>query len=242
MTILESAADAIARPAVGFTRSQALAMRLWAPFMIMGFIIVVSSFVIGIINGMVAADYFEFSRVEREAAVAGSDLVEKKVFIESVSAWLPEFRFLGIGLILAGITLLFTTILGALRISGATVQQSLGVTIVLPRAPIIARVFPILLITGLALLLAALALGIVQALMTASYWDHSIALELNPAPRGSDLLSDLGTIEAMDRWLEPFKFVGTALILSAIGLSAASTVWVLRFQSRRLLDILSGRP
>ena len=93
MTILESAADAIARPAVGFTRPQALAMRLWAPFMIMGFIIVVSSFVIGIINGMVAADYFEFSRVEREAAVAGSDIVEKKVFIESVlwaAVSLPE--------------------------------------------------------------------------------------------------------------------------------------------------------
>ena len=101
MTTLESAAEAIARPAVGFTRSQTLAVRLWAPLMFMGLILSAAAFVLGVINGLVAADYFAFSLVEREAAYSGTDIVEKRIFMESVGAWLPELNFLGIGLVLA---------------------------------------------------------------------------------------------------------------------------------------------
>ena len=46
----------------------------------------------------------------------------------------------------------------------------------------------------------------------------------------------------MDRWLEPVKFAGLGLLFSGVGLAAASVIWVMRFQSRRLLDILAGRP
>ena len=135
MTTLESAAEAIARPAVGFTRAQTLAVRLWAPLMFMGLILSAAAFVLGVINGLVAADYFAFSAAEREAAASGTDIVEKRIFIESVGAWLPELQFLGIGLVLASILQLFTIILGSLRVSGATVQQSLGVTVILPGPP-----------------------------------------------------------------------------------------------------------
>lgn len=242
MTTLESAAEAIARPAVGFTRSQTLAVRLWAPLLFMGLILTAASFVLGIINGMVAADYFAFSPAEREAAPSGSEIVEKKVFIESVGAWLPELLFLGLGLVIGSIVQLFTIILGSLRVSGATVQQSLGVTVILPGPPITARLSPLFTLVGLTVLFAALVLAVVQGLIASGYWDHSIADELNTAGEGDPLLSTRGTLEAMDRWLEPVKFVGLALLLTAVGLAAATVVWVMRFQSRRLLDILAGRP
>ena len=93
MTTLESAAEAIARPAVGFTRAQTLAVRLWAPLMFMGLILSAAAFVLGVINGLVAADYFAFSVAEREAAASGTGIVEKRIFIESVGAWLPELQF-----------------------------------------------------------------------------------------------------------------------------------------------------
>ena len=242
MTTLESAAEAIARPAVGFTRAQTLAVRLWAPLMFMGLILSAAAFVLGVINGLVAADYFAFSLAEREAAASGTDIVEKRIFIESVGAWLPELNFLGLGLVLTSILQLFTIILGSLRVSGATVQQSLGVTVILPGPPITARLFPLFTLAGLTVLVAALVLGVVQGLIASGYWSHSIAAELNPATPGDPLLSTLGTLESMDRWVEPIKFVGLALLLAAAGLAAASVIWVMRFQSRRLLDILTGRP
>ena len=242
MTTLESAAEAIARPAVGFTRTQTLAVRLWAPLLFMGLILTAAAFILGIINGLVAADYFAFSVAEREAASPGSDIVGKKVFIESVGAWLPELMFLGLGLVVAGIVQLFNIILGSLRVSGATVQQSLGVTIILPGPPVTARLFPLFTMAGLAVLFAALVLAVVQGLIASGYWEHSIAADLDPATPGDPLLSTRGTLESMDRWLEPVKFVGLGLLLTGVGLAAASVVWVMRFQSRRLLDILAGRP
>ena len=140
--------------------------------------------------------------------------------MESVGAWLPELNFLGIGLVLASVLQLFTIILGSLRVSGATVQQSLGVTVILPGPPITARLFPLFTLAGLSVLVAAVVLGVVQGLIASGYWDHSIAAELNPATPGDPLLSTLGTLEAMDRWVEPIKFVGLALLLAAAGLAA----------------------
>lgn len=242
MTTLESAAEAIARPAVGFTRAQTLAVRFWAPLLFMGLIITAAAFILGIINGMVASDYFAFPLPEREAAASGSEIVDKKVFIESVGAWLPELMFLGLGLIVASIVQLFNIILGSLRVSGATVQQSLGVTIILPGPPVTARLFPLFTVVGLLVLFVALVLAVVQGLIASGYWDHSIANELAPAAPGDSLLSTRGTLESMDLWLQPVKFVGLGLLFTGVGLAAASVIWVMRFQSRRLLDILAGRP
>ena len=242
MTTYESAADAITRPAVGFTRMQTIASGLWASLLVMGIIIMIAALVIGIVNGQVTGDYFTFSKGEREAAGEGSDIAGKKVFIESTLAWLPQLKFLGLGLILGGITFLLATVLGTLRVTGATVQQSLESTIVLPHPPIIAKVFPILMMIGLVILIAALILGIVEAAIASNYWDHSIATELNEAKAGSDLLSDLGTLQAMDRWLSPVRFIGIAFLLTGIALALTTIIWTLRFQSRRLLDILAGRP
>ena len=43
----------------------------------------------------------------------------------------------------------------------------------------------------------------------------------------------------MKLWLEPFKFVGLALVLTGIGLALATIVRVLRWQANRLWEILS---
>ena len=62
---------------------------------------------------------------------------------------------------------------------------------------------------------------------------------LDPAGEGSALLGRLSTINSIQAWLAPFKFVGIAWLLTGIGLALATIVQVLRRQSRRMWDWLS---
>ena len=98
---------------------------MWIPFLAMGFMIVVAAFVVGLANSGIAADYFTASKAAREAAVRGSDLATDRAFIKSTKVWLPAFKFLGLGMILGGVTFLLATILVALRVGGGRVQEAL---------------------------------------------------------------------------------------------------------------------
>ncbi len=239
----QSPAQEIVVPAnmlpVQVTGMQAMASKMWIPFIAMGFMIVVAALVIGVIVSVTAADYFSFSKLTREAAATGSDLATEKAFIESTKAWLPAFTFLGIGMILGGVTFLLATILGALRVGGARVQQSLGESVRMPKPPITAQMFPMVMMMGLMILIAALVIGIILAVISFGYWNHSIASELNPAVEGSPLLGTLSTINSIKMWLAPLKFVGMASLLTGIGLALATIVGALRWQSNRLWDMLS---
>ena len=97
-----------------------------------------------------------------------------------------------------------------------------------------------LMMMGMMVLIVAFIVGLVQANLASDYWNHSIATRLNPAEAGSDILRDLGRIEALGTWLAPLRFVGLALIFTSIGLALATIVRVLRWQSGRLIDILGS--
>ena len=222
------------------TGMQAMASKMWMPFIAMGFMIVVAALIIGVIVSVTAADYFSFSKLTREAATTGSDLATEKAFIESTKAWLPTFKFLGVGMIVGGVTFLLATILGALRVGGGRVQQALGETVRMPKPPITAKLFPMFMMMGIMILMAALIIGIVLAVISFGYWNHSIATELNPAVEGSQLLSTLSTITSIQMWLAPLKFVGMASLFVGVGLALATIVGALRWQSNRLWEMLSS--
>ena len=140
---------------VEVTGMQAMASKMWIPFIAMGFMLVLAAFVVGIVNSGVASDYFTVSKAVREAAVGGSDLATDKAFIESTKIWLPAVKFLGLGLILGGVTFLLATILGSLRVGGGRVQQALGVEVKIPKTPMTAKLFPMFMMMGIMVLLAA---------------------------------------------------------------------------------------
>ena len=224
--------------ATSMTRMQSMASIMWAPWLIMGFMIVLASLIIGAVNGAITADYFDASKPVREAAGSGSSLADKRVFIETIKIWLPAFKFLGMGMLLGGITFALATILGNLRKGGSQVQQALDKGIVVLETPLTGKIFPMLMMMGVMILVVALGIGIWLATVAAGYWDHSIATELNLAPVGSALLDDLGTINSVQAWLASLKFVGIAFLLSGITLALATIVQVLRFQTNRMLDLL----
>ena len=220
---------------VQVTGMQAMASKMWAPFIAMEFMIVLAAFIFGLVNSSLSSDYYQFSKETREAAAAGSSLATQKAFIESTKAWLPSFKFLGMGMILGGVTFLLATILGALRTGGGRVQEALSVPVRVIKPPKTARIFPMLMM----ILIASLIIAIVVATVSYGYWNHSIATELNPAAAGSQLLGSLSTINTVNAWLAPFKFVGVASLLTGIGLALATIIRVLRWQSERLWDVLS---
>ncbi|MCH8280228.1 MAG: hypothetical protein J4N84_09005 [Chloroflexi bacterium] len=224
---------------VRVTGMQAMASKMWVPFIAMGFMVVLAAFIFGLVNSSITSDYFQASKEVREAAVTGSALATQKAFMESTKAWLPSFKFLGMGMILGGVTFLLATILGALRTGGGRVQEAVGVPVKVIKPPMTATVFPMLMMMGMMVLIASLVIGIVLAFISYGYWNHSIATELNPATAGSALLNSLANINTTTAWLAPFKFVGIGLVLSGIGLALATIVRVLRWQSQRLWDILS---
>ena len=66
-------------------------------------------------------------------------------------------------------------------------------------------------------------------------------VSLDGATRGSRLLADLGLVNAVKAWLEPFKVVGIAILLTGISLALATIIKVIRFQSNRLVEILDDK-
>ena len=224
---------------VKVTGMQSMASKMWVPFIAMGFMIVVVAFIVGLVNSATAAEYFTVSKTVREAAERGSELALQNAFIESTKVWLPTFKFLGLGMLLGGVTFLLATILGALRVGGGRVQEALGVDVKIISPPLTAKLFPMVMMMGTMVLIASLIIGVVLGTLTYDYWNHSIASELNPAQGSSLLLANLATINTVKLWLEPFKFVGMALLLSGIGLALATIVRVLRWQANRLWEVLS---
>ena len=64
-----------------------------------------------------------------------------------------------------------------------------------------------LMMMGMMILIASLIIAIVVATVSYGYWNHSIAIEFNPAEAGSQLLGCLSTINTVNACLAPFKFV-----------------------------------
>lgn len=224
---------------VKVTGMQTMANKMWIPFLGMGFMIVVAAFLVGLVNSGIAADYFTASKITREAAVTGSTLATQNAFIESTKIWLPALKFFGVGMMLGGVTFLLATILGALRTGGGRVQEALGAEVRIIKPPMTAKAFPMLMMMGTMILMVALIISIPTSTLAYSYWNHSIATQLNPALEGSGLLANLATINTIKLWLEPLKFVGMATLFAGIGLALATIVRVLRWQSNRLWELLS---
>lgn len=215
-----------------------MARTMWAPLLVMGVLVVIISFFIGLSASNAASAYFANSKLVREAAEVGSQIVINKVYFETVFAWLPTFKFLGMALIFSGITMLLATILDALRRTGYSVQKSLNVNIVIPKKPWTGHLFPPVMMMGLMVLIATFIIGLVLAGVTGSYWNHVIATQLDVAEAGSTLLAQLATITAIKAWLTPLLFAGVALLLAGIGLALDTIRRTLKSQAVRLVDVV----
>jgi len=206
---------------------------------LMAFGIVVISFLVGLLVLVPAqADFFADTKAIREGAIAGSTFVEANVTRHVVEAWLPSFKFLGLGLGLLAINMALGLIAKRLRIMGKVVVAHMPADLApsIPPIPKAIRLMQLSAMMGLMILVVSLVVGIVLATGTVpDYFDHSIAEELNLADPGSTLLDQLATLTSYNAWLAPLRMVGMSFLFTGILIALMVIIQTLRAQSQLLV-------
>jgi hypothetical protein len=100
--------------------------------------------------------------------------------------------------------------------------------------------FPMFMMLGLMILVVNLAIAIAVAFVANGVYAHPVA-EINAAGAGTPLSDNLQTVETYKTWLEPFRFVGIAVILVGISLAVHTILQVIRFQAQRIRELAEGR-
>ena len=221
--------------APGMTKMQEMARRMWLPMFLMGAMALMAALGIGAAQSIISSDLNEVAGADRVT----DNLLDKQQFIQTTNIWLPRFQLLGMGLMFGGITFLLATILGNLRLYGGLVQEKSGRKVLALKPPWSAQLFPMLMMTGLMILIGAFVVSIVIAATASDVYGNSVA-EINGATAGSGLLSDLQEVKTFGAWLQAFAFTGLAMVLSGIVLALYTIAQVLRFQHTRIAELARG--
>ncbi len=136
-----------------------------------------------------------------------------------IPAWVPSFKFLGLGTMLGAITLALGMIIKTLRDleQDVTSKWPAHLNPGVPEKPLAARMFQMLMLMGWLILMVGFIWALIFANGTlAGYWNNSISQVLNAAAPGSALLPQLGEIKATLPWLSFLRFAGMALLFTWI--------------------------
>jgi hypothetical protein len=205
---------------------------------VMGWAIVLIAFLIGLFALSPAqADFFSDAKAVREGAAAGSAFVDANVTSQVIEAWVPQFKFVGLGLGLMAITMALGTIAKRLRRMGQVITSHMPANLrpAVPPIPARVRVFQLSTMMGIMVLLAALVIGIILATgVVPEYWNHSIANELNQAEAGSVLLNQFQTVSSFSSWVNPLRMVGMAFLFTGITIALSVIIGTLVMQSKML--------
>ncbi len=134
----------------------------------------------------------------------------------AASAWTQGLQFLGEGFILAGISFLLGSILGALREGGGQVQAALGLNVTTLKMPTTAKAF-----------VALMAAGLMIEMVQFGLYLYTLTFD-TPAQ-----------IAPWWAWLGPLRELGLALLLAGIVLALATIANVLGFQFSRIRSIVA---
>ncbi len=88
-------------------------------------------------------------------------------------------------------------------------------TDLIPSPPIQTKVYPLLIAMGFAIVLSALGIAAVLATVASDVFDNSFA-ERAAAAAGDPLLARQGDLATFPLWVQPFVFLGVALLVSGI--------------------------
>ncbi len=203
--------------------------RTMFPLMIlMGFMIVVIGFVIGLGNSANAAEYFAASKAVREVELTGL-----RASLESTAIWLPTFKFLGLGLILSGIVMALRVIIDRLKGAGQEVMANLpeGKRPAMPNPPWFGPLMPMTMMVALAIFIIAFIVGLSTAAQARALFASPIP-DIDAAGAGSAILTQLSAIKTTIAWLVPFKFLGVSLMFTAIVQGLGTIVFILGQQTQ----------
>ncbi len=199
------------------------------PMMIgMGFMLVVIALIVGAFNAANAAAYYAVDKAVRDASL---ELAQVRSGIESTVVWLPYFKFLGVGMILAGITMALGVIATGLQ---KMATEVLGKAPPKPRSAMLMRAWMML---GMLVILVGFIVSLGVAGTASSVFSNPI-IAIDAAESGSAILAGLGSVHAAESWLEAFKFVGVGFLFMGIINGLASILYALNLQRQALPQVV----
>jgi hypothetical protein len=215
-------------------------MKRFPLFIAMGFMIVIAALIIGAVNAGNAASYYAVDKATRDAS---PDLAQLRAGIESITVWLPYFKFLGLAMILAGITMALGMISLRLQELGKRVMDSVPerARIALPPKPKSATWMRIFMMLGMMIIIAGFIVSLSIASLASWVYSHPV-VDIDAAAAGSDLLAGLARVHAAEAWLEAFKFVGTAVFFLGIVYGLDTIVVALKFQRSAIPQVVEELP
>ncbi len=215
-------------------------MKRFPLFIAMGLMIVVISVIIGAVNTANAADYYAIDKVTRETAQEWADL---RAGIESTVIWLPYFKFLGLAMILAGITMATGVIAGKLEMLGKNLMSSVpeSARVSIPGRPRSVMMMRMFMMVGMVVILVGFIVALVTAGNAADLYSNPI-VTIDAAATGSALLDDLASVQSVETWLEAFKFVGVAFLFLAIINGLSTIIFGLQYQKKAIPEVVQKLP
>lgn len=227
------------KPGMPFSMIEGM-MPMFPMIAVVGWMIVLAALLIGFYALAPAQlSFFADAKAVREAASAGSSFVDANVARHVIEAWLPQFKFFGLGLGLMGITMALGTIAKRLRHMGKVIAAHMPAKLAPPTPPIPkqVRVFQLSTVMGIMIMMIVLIVGIVLASgVVPDYWNNSIANVLNPAQPGSVELAQLATLSSYRSWLNPLRMTGMAMLFTAITVALSVIIGILKMQSGMLAN------
>ena len=213
-------------------------MPMYPALAVMGWMFVLIAFLVGwFVLSPAQSAFFSDAKAIREGALVGSAFVNANLSSHVLEAWLPQFKFFGLGLGLLAITMALGTIAKRLRNMGQVIFSQLPENMrpALPPPPKQVKLFQISAMMGIMIMLVVLVVGIVLGFgVVSDYWNHSIANELNPAQPGSVLLSQLYVIGSYFYWLNPLRMIGMGFLFTTITVALTVIIGTLRMQTKLL--------
>jgi len=215
-------------------------MKAYPLFIAMGVMIVIAALVIGYNNSVNANAYYAIDKFTRETELIWANV---RAGLESTVIWLPYFKFLGLAMILIGITMALGVIATKLLNLGkevmAGVPESARITV--PDKPHTAMLMRLFMMLGMMIIIIGFIVALFTAGTAASVYGHTVA-EIDAAATGSPLLQDLASVHRAESWLEAFKFVGVASLFLGIINGLSTIIFALQFQKKAIPEVVHNLP
>ncbi|MFQ5399490.1 MAG: hypothetical protein ACE5E7_07815 [Anaerolineae bacterium] len=215
-------------------------MKRYPLFIGMGFMIVMVAVIIGAVNAGNAAQYYAVDKATRDTSAQWAQV---RAGVESTVIWLPYFKFLGVAMILSGITMAVGIIALRLQTLGEEVMASVpsSARVKLPARPKTILLMRMFMMLGMLIIIVGFIVSLGVAGTASSVFSNPVTT-IDAAATGSALLKDLASIHATESWLEAFKFLGVAFFFIGIVNGLAAIIFALQYQKTAIPEVVDSLP
>ncbi len=210
-------------------------MKAYPLFIAMGVMIVIAAVVIGAINSGNANAYYAVDKVTRETDLVWANV---RAGVESTVIWLPYFKFLGLAMILGGITMALGVIATKLLQLGKEVNASVpeSARVQVPAKPRSAMLMQMFMMLGMMIIIIGFIIALFTAGTAASIYSNPV-VDIDAAATGSALLQDVASVHRAESWLEAFKFLGVAALFLGIISGLSTIIFALQYQKKAIPEV-----